>query len=159
MVAAHVAKIGKHRQPRGEYLWFQSEITGYAFHQLITGDVGINIIQISERQHFRYHPCRRIAFNIIAPEILDVIFLTRCQFLFYDSQCLVKFIRIGKIFRFCYPILVIQFLTSDVCQYASDGHFYLFYLIKEENTQLLVKAVERQDLLECRPPPLAANRF
>lgn len=107
-------------------------MTGNTFHQLITGNVGIDVIQISERQHFRYHPCRRITFNVITPEIFDVIFLTRYQFLFYDSQRLVEFIRVGKIFRFRYPVFVIQFLASDVCQYASNGNLYLFNLIEKE---------------------------
>ena len=60
----------------------------------------------------------------------------------YDGQRLIEFLGVGKILRLCYPILITKLLTSYISQYASDGHFYLFYLIKEENTQLLVKAVE-----------------
>ena len=81
-------------------------------------------------------------------EILNVIFLALCQFLFYDNQRLVEFICMGKIFWLRYPIFVIQFLASDICQYTSYGNLYFFNLIEKEYAQFLVKAVKRQYLFE-----------
>ena len=36
VVTAHITKIGKHRQPRSKYLWFQPKITGNTLHQFVT---------------------------------------------------------------------------------------------------------------------------
>ena len=132
-MATHIAKIGKYGQPRSENLRFQAEIISDAFHQLVAGNIGINIVQVAERQDFGNRPCRRIVFNIIVPEILNVIFLAWCKFLLYDSQRLIEFFSVSKIVRLCYPVLITKFLTSDISQDAANGNFYFFNLIKEKN--------------------------
>ena len=52
MMAAHIAKIGKYGQPRGEYLRFQAKIISDTFQHSITRNVGVNVVQITERQDF-----------------------------------------------------------------------------------------------------------
>lgn len=52
MVTAHITQVSKYGQPRSEYLRLQSEIVGNTFPQSVTRYVGVNVVQITERQDF-----------------------------------------------------------------------------------------------------------
>lgn len=106
MVAAHIAQVSKYGKPRSEYLRFQLEIVGNEFSQPVARYVGIDVIQVAERQNLGNHPRWRIILNVVLPKTLNALFLACCQLFLYDGQCMPKFIIVGKILRLCYPILI-----------------------------------------------------
>ena len=81
----------------------------------------------------------------------DEFLLGVVQLIIYEMQGLAEFHRIGEIAWVGHPKCIASNLTSMLDNCTSHCHFYLFYLVEKEKTELLVETIQHHHLIKCGP--------